>query len=196
MSTGLVYDDRFLLHRAPYEHPENPGRLEAIRSHLVAEGLFDRCEHFPAREATAAELRAVHTQGLIDAVRATAGRDFSQLDPDTYACRDSAEAAWLAGGGPGQVAAPAVFGASRERLCPAPPPRAPRRKGSRDGVLSLQQCGDRGASSPGRRRQPHPDRGLGCAPRKRHAALLLGRSVRPLLLDAPVPLLSGNRRGR
>ncbi len=110
MSTGLVYDDRFLLHRAPYEHPENPGRLEAIHGHLVTEGLFDRCEHVPAREATAAELRAVHTQGLVDAVRATAGRDFSQLDPDTYACRDSAEAAWLAAGGLAELATHVVRG--------------------------------------------------------------------------------------
>jgi histone deacetylase 6 len=98
MSTGLVYDERFLLHRAPYEHPEHPGRLEAIHGHLVAQGLFAQCEPVPAREATDGELRAIHTQALIDAVRDTAKRDFSQLDPDTYACRDSAEAAWLAAG--------------------------------------------------------------------------------------------------
>jgi|SRR5450759_1772770 acetoin utilization deacetylase AcuC-like enzyme len=110
MTTGLVYDDRFLLHRAPYEHPENPGRLEAIRSHLVAESLFDRCEHVPAREATAAELRAIHTQGLIDAVEATSRRDFTQLDPDTYACRDSAQAARLAAGGMAELARMLVHG--------------------------------------------------------------------------------------
>ena len=88
--TGLVYDDRFLLHRAPYKHPEYPGRLEAIRNHLVTKGLFERCELVPAREATDRELRAVHTQGLIDAVQATSRRDFTQLDPDTYACRGRA----------------------------------------------------------------------------------------------------------
>ena len=42
--TGLVYDDRFLLHRAPYEHPENPGRLVAIRDGLEGRGLLARCE--------------------------------------------------------------------------------------------------------------------------------------------------------
>ena len=97
--TGLVYDDRFLLHRAPYEHPENPGRLVAIRDGLEGRGLLARCERVPAREASDAELAAIHTRGLIEAVRATSLRDWTQLDPDTYACRDSAQAAWLAAGG-------------------------------------------------------------------------------------------------
>jgi histone deacetylase 6 len=108
--TGLVYDDRFLLHRAPYEHPEYPGRLEAIRNHLVTKGLFERCELVPAREATDRELRAVHTQGLIDAVQATSRRDFTQLDPDTYACRASAEAARLAAGSLAELATMLVQG--------------------------------------------------------------------------------------
>jgi histone deacetylase 6 len=99
MPTGLLYDDRFLLHRAPYQHPEHPGRLAAIRNQIVTEGLVDRCERVPAREANAEELRAIHTQGLIDAIQATSRRDFTELDPDTYACRDSAEAATLAAGG-------------------------------------------------------------------------------------------------
>src|SRR6185295_11583361 len=110
MTTGLVYDDRFLLHRAPYEHPEHPGRLEAIRDHLVSEGLFARCQWVPAREATAGELRAIHTQGLIDAVLATSQRDFTELDPDTYACRDSAQAAALAAGGLAELATLLVQG--------------------------------------------------------------------------------------
>jgi histone deacetylase 6 len=108
--TGLVYDDRFLLHRAPYEHPEYPGRLRAIRDRLIEEGLFERCQRVDAREATVGELEAVHTRSLIDAVRATSGRDFTQLDPDTYACRDSAQAAWLAAGGLAELTTRVVRG--------------------------------------------------------------------------------------
>ena len=108
--TGLVYDDRFLLHRAPYEHPEHPRRLKAIHDRLIDEGLFQRCRRVEAREATAGELEAVHTRGLIEAVRATSGRDFTQLDPDTYACRDSAEAAWLAAGGLAELTTRVVRG--------------------------------------------------------------------------------------
>ena len=110
MATGLLYDDRFLLHRAPFEHPEHPGRLTAIRNELVAQGLVDRCARVPAREATATELSAVHTQGLINAVQATSRQDFTELDPDTYACRDSAQAALLAAGGLAELATLLVQG--------------------------------------------------------------------------------------
>ncbi len=122
MPTGLLYDDRFLLHRAPYEHPEHPGRLEAIRNQMVAEGLADRCERVPAREASARELRTIHTQGLIDAIQATSRRDFTELDPDTYACRDSAEAAALAAGGLAELATLLVHGDLDNGLALVRPP--------------------------------------------------------------------------
>jgi acetoin utilization deacetylase AcuC-like enzyme len=98
-TTGFLYDERFLLHRAPYEHPEHPGRLTAIHGRLEQQGLLARCERVPAREATAQELERIHTPEHVRAIAATASRDFSQLDPDTYASRDSYEAALLAAGG-------------------------------------------------------------------------------------------------
>ena len=121
-STGLVYDDRFLLHRAPYEHPENPARLEAIRDHLDREGLLNRCEKVPAREATAEELSAIHTPALIEGVWATSHRDFVQLDPDTYACRDSAAAAWLAAGGLAELTARVARGELENGIALLRPP--------------------------------------------------------------------------
>ena len=98
-ATGLVYDERFLLHRAAYEHPEHPGRLTAIWNRLVSDRLVPRCRRIPAREATRQELLAIHTEEHIDRVAATALRDRAQLDPDTYTSRDSARAALLAAGG-------------------------------------------------------------------------------------------------
>ena len=99
MTTGLVYDERFLDHRAPYDHPEHPGRLEAIVRRLRDEGLTERCRRVPAREAASEELARVHTLAHIRAIEATSAEDFLQLDPDTYTCRDSALAARLAAGG-------------------------------------------------------------------------------------------------
>jgi histone deacetylase 6 len=99
VTTGLVYDDAFLLHRAPYEHPENPGRLSAIWSRLTAGGLVGRSRRVGAREATSEELLAVHTPGHIERGEATSLSDFAQLDPDTYTSRDSARVARLAAGG-------------------------------------------------------------------------------------------------
>src|ERR1700686_1016099 len=90
MATGLVFDERFLLHRAPYDHPEHPGRLTAIQAGLEREGLVKLCRRVPARPATDSELTAVHTAEHVRAIDATAGRDFAQLDPDTYTSRDSA----------------------------------------------------------------------------------------------------------
>jgi len=99
VTTGLLFDERFLRHRAPYEHPEHPGRLAAIHGRLEAEGLIARCQTVPAREATRAEIERVHTAEHVDAIAATARQDFAQLDPDTYTCRDSNAAALLAAGG-------------------------------------------------------------------------------------------------
>ncbi|HEV8610033.1 MAG TPA: histone deacetylase [Thermoanaerobaculia bacterium] len=98
MTTGLVYDEAFLLHRPPYEHPEHPGRLSAIWSRLTDDGLAGRCRRVDAREATREELLAVHTPGHIDRIEATAKRDFGELDPDTYTSRHSAAVARLAAG--------------------------------------------------------------------------------------------------
>jgi len=107
--TGLLYDERFLLHRAPYAHPEHPGRLEAIQASLRKEGLVERCRRVQAREATAEELTSVHTEEHIAAIAATGQHDFTELDPDTYAGRESASAAWLAAGGLAELTA-AVLG--------------------------------------------------------------------------------------
>jgi acetoin utilization deacetylase AcuC-like enzyme len=97
--TGLVDDDLFLLHRAPYDHPEHPGRLSAIRDRIRRQELDTLCESVSARAATDEELERVHTPELVALVDETASHDFLQLDPDTYTCRDSAKAARFAAGG-------------------------------------------------------------------------------------------------
>ena len=99
VTTGLVHEDDFLLHRAPYDYPEHPGRLSAIRDRLIEDGLFARCRRVPAREATSDELLAIHTPAHVARIDATASRAFAQLDADTYTSRESARVARLAAGG-------------------------------------------------------------------------------------------------
>ncbi len=99
MTTGLVFDEIFLRHRAPYEHPEHPGRLAAIWKRLEEDGLVRRCRRIGARQATREELLEIHTPEHVDRVEETARHDFVQFDPDTYTSRDSAEAARRAAGG-------------------------------------------------------------------------------------------------
>jgi acetoin utilization deacetylase AcuC-like enzyme len=108
--TGLLYDERFLRHRPPGEHPEHPGRLESIRARLQKDGLLERSQRVQAREASAEELLSVHTEEHIRTIEATRQRDFTQLDPDTYASRDSAEAALFAAGGLAEMTAAVVDG--------------------------------------------------------------------------------------
>jgi histone deacetylase 6 len=96
--TGIVFDERFRLHAAPYDHPERPARLAAIESRLERDGLTARCRRIPAREATREELLAVHTPGHVARIDATALHPFTQLDEDTYAAAESALAARLAAG--------------------------------------------------------------------------------------------------
>jgi len=75
--TALVLDPRFLLHvtgsnflTARYERPQ---RVWAINARLRASGLLSRCLVMPARAATPAELRAVHSEEYLAKLAATAG---------------------------------------------------------------------------------------------------------------------------
>ena len=122
MTTGLLYDERFLLHRAPEGHPEHAGRLEAIWSRFEREGLTKRCERVAARPATSEEILAVHTESLMAEVRDTASRELTLLDPDTYARRESGEAALLAAGGLAELTAQVLAGRLTNGLALARPP--------------------------------------------------------------------------
>ena len=63
--SGLGFDPVMLQHECicgdPTLHPENPRRLKAIWSHLVATGLADQCVRV-AREATLEEIRSIHSE--------------------------------------------------------------------------------------------------------------------------------------
>jgi len=122
VTTGLVYDEVFLRHQAPYEHPEHPGRLAAIWERLDNDGLARRCRRIPAREASREELVLVHTPEHVERVEATARRDFVQLDPDTYTSRDSAEAARRAAGGLVDLTREVVFGSLANGFALVRPP--------------------------------------------------------------------------
>ncbi len=110
MTTGLVWDERFLDHRAPPGHPEHAGRARAIWRRLESDGLAARCRRVPAREATEAELERVHAPHHVRAIADTARHEFRQLDPDTYTSRGSALAARLAAGGLTELASEVAAG--------------------------------------------------------------------------------------
>lgn len=99
MSVGYVYDPIYLEHNVP-GHPESPGRLQAIMSHLESTGLLARMAEVPPRDATLEELARVHSRALVEQVKAAADpyRDH-WLDVDTYVVGKSYEAGLRAAGG-------------------------------------------------------------------------------------------------
>lgn len=122
MTVGILWDDRYLLHEAP-RHPEQPGRLRAIRRALEDAGLWNRLAPIAARLASDADLGRVHTSRHIAAVRASAAAaDTCWFDGDTYACRHSAEAALLAAGGVCAAVDAVVAGRVRSAFCAVRPP--------------------------------------------------------------------------
>jgi acetoin utilization deacetylase AcuC-like enzyme len=100
--TGLVYDERFLLHFDPslsedqaQDHPERPERLTAIWNRLTSLGLADQCVAVPGRLARNDELFLVHRPDHVTAI------ETKKLDDnmgDTYVNDDSPMVSRLAAG--------------------------------------------------------------------------------------------------
>lgn len=97
--TGIVKDRRYMDHAADSYHPESPRRLEILHGMLEAPEMKKKFIEVAPRMATQEELELNHTPRYIQLVASTAGRGFTMLDPDTYACAKSFDTARLAAGG-------------------------------------------------------------------------------------------------
>ncbi len=96
-SVAIIKDDRYLEHNPGEGHPESPNRLRVI--HDLIDKEFGSLPLIPPRLATEIELALVHDPFYIQTVANTAGKLFSQLDPDTGLSARSYEIARLAAGG-------------------------------------------------------------------------------------------------
>jgi acetoin utilization deacetylase AcuC-like enzyme len=108
--TGVVRDNRYLLHRPPEGHPESHRRLEAIYAMLDEPDMQGEYQLIRPRLATAEEIQWVHSAEYTQWVAATANKPLSRLNPDTYASADSWTAARLAAGGLLQAVAEVLDG--------------------------------------------------------------------------------------
>ncbi|XP_049543518.1 histone deacetylase 6 isoform X1 [Anopheles darlingi] len=74
-ATGVVYDDRFVLHRCLWDpnYPECPERYLEVMKRVELEQLIDRCTFVRPRLATEEEIRLKHTQQLLETLKATRG---------------------------------------------------------------------------------------------------------------------------
>jgi acetoin utilization deacetylase AcuC-like enzyme len=96
---GLLRDPVFLLHSGGAGHVESPERLRAIDAMLEGFPLRDRLLELPSRDATREELSWVHDESYVRGIEQTAGKPYTELDPDTSTNEHSYAAAARAAGG-------------------------------------------------------------------------------------------------
>ncbi len=99
LQTGIVKDERYMDHMANVYHPESHRRLEVIHQMLQEPDMEGNFVEIRPRMATREELEMIHGPRYIQLVASTADKDYTMLDPDTYACAKSYETAKLATGG-------------------------------------------------------------------------------------------------
>jgi len=101
---AVVDDPRFDAHREEGGHLERPERLLAARKGLGAALEGATVVRPVLRPAAEAELTAVHAPAMLAGMRRAFTHGHGWLDPDTYFCPATEEAAWLAAGGALQLA--------------------------------------------------------------------------------------------
>ena len=105
-TVGFVTDRVCLEHQWP-GHPERPERLQAILRQLHDTGLQGRMTELPARDATEAEVLAVHEPQVLAKQHGLQSEGGGWVDADTYVQRASPEIA-LRGAGATIAAVEAV----------------------------------------------------------------------------------------
>jgi acetoin utilization deacetylase AcuC-like enzyme len=120
---AVVDDARFDAHEdLSGPHPECPERLTAAREGLYATLPATLQTRIAPREATDVELARVHLPGYVSALRGALGAGHGHLDPDTYFCPQTREAAWLAAGGAIDLARALVSGECQRGFALLRPP--------------------------------------------------------------------------
>ncbi|TVR30578.1 MAG: histone deacetylase [Spirochaetaceae bacterium] len=110
----LFTDQLCRLHSPGMGHPERPERLDAVTA------VFDTCDGKPGvtidpgRDATDAEITAVHTAALLERVRDSQQREIAVFDADTVANSHSCAAA-LRAAGSACAAVDALFSGQAQR---------------------------------------------------------------------------------
>lgn len=118
MAVAFGTDEAYFAHQPPggAPHPEHSGRLAAILERLEADGLLARMERLPPRDATDAELLAVHDRSLLGDLEVCEGANGGLggwIDPDTFVGPSSRAAARRATGA-ALAATEAVLGGRAE----------------------------------------------------------------------------------
>ena len=96
----IIYDNFFLKHHTGNFHPENAGRLVAIKKYLDRSRLFKKIVFTDPSAATAGQVCMVHEREYVAKVRKLSESGLIYyLDADTVVSPDTYNCAMLAAGG-------------------------------------------------------------------------------------------------
>src|SRR5512134_2791866 len=122
-TVAFVYHPDYLLHAAPFEHPESPERLIAITNHLAARGLLEKMAPDTPEYPDEADIARVHDPEYLRRLESGCRRGDLTLDAeDTYLNRHSYSIALLSAGGAIAGAESVIAGKARRAFCAIRPP--------------------------------------------------------------------------
>ena len=123
MSTGWLFDERFLLHETGPNHPERPDRLRAIVTHLRSIGLLERLTPIEFQATNATTVASLHDPDYIRRIRTACQAGETWIDaPDSAICPASYEVALLAVGAVVAAVDAVIVGRIRNAFCVVRPP--------------------------------------------------------------------------
>ncbi len=100
MATGLITDERFLLHHTGAGHPERADRLRAVTTRFHGTGLLNYLQPLPFTAAPLELLRRIHAEEYLQRLENACARQEQFIDvPDSTIVPISYEIAKLAVGG-------------------------------------------------------------------------------------------------
>jgi acetoin utilization deacetylase AcuC-like enzyme len=121
--TGLLYDERYLLHNTGPGHPESAERLKAIYQGIKDADLLSKLTIIQASLADLKWIETVHEKKYIERFEAICRSGNSMFDyPDNQICAETFETALLAVGGALDAAKQVITGKLDNVFCAVRPP--------------------------------------------------------------------------
>jgi acetoin utilization deacetylase AcuC-like enzyme len=119
--TGYISDPFYLQHENE-PHPENPGRLTAIKEKIESSKFYNNLTLIQPRKATVEDIAKVHDREHIQNVEKSCKNGVRNLDTDTVICPDSHEAALLSAGAGLEALDKILDGTINNAFCAVRPP--------------------------------------------------------------------------
>lgn len=121
--TGLVYDERYLLHHTASWHPETPDRLQAAYRGIEEAGLLPRLTLIKGRPAELKWIETVHSTDHITRLKQACSNGLTEFEhPDNQMCRETFDIALLAVGGILDAVRMVMEGTIDNAFCAVRPP--------------------------------------------------------------------------